>query len=215
MHLIGARKERSAIDIPAQRRMRDAEIGEDVVVKALFADQQFMHACQKGSRLSALNDAMVVRAADRNRFTDPELRKNRGDHRLIFRWILNRAGGDDHRLAGHQSRRGRDRADRARISERNGCALEVRNFQLAGSRAFDDIVVSGEKFREGELICALDIRNQQGTRPILLFEIDCYSKIDCVAFDAHGLLIDHIKSVIHLWKLIERAQGGISNQVRI
>src|SRR5712692_204760 len=30
VHLIGARKEWSAIDVPAQRRMRNAEIGEDI-----------------------------------------------------------------------------------------------------------------------------------------------------------------------------------------
>src|SRR5713226_7291742 len=58
VHLIGARKEGRAIDVPAQRRMGNAEIGEDVVVKALFTDQQFMHPRQKRSRLRALNDAM-------------------------------------------------------------------------------------------------------------------------------------------------------------
>src|SRR5258708_36050576 len=105
VHLIGARKERRAIDVPAQRRMGNAEIGEDVVIKALFADQQLVHPRQKCSRLRALNDAMIVMAADCDRLTNAELRKDRGNHRLIFRRIFNRAGGDDHRLPGHQARR--------------------------------------------------------------------------------------------------------------
>src|SRR5712692_2518997 len=215
VHLIGARKEGRAIDVPAQGRMRNTQIGEDVVVKTFLPDQQLVHARQKRSRLRALNDAMIVSVADRNGLTDAELRKDGGNHRLIFRRIFNRAGGDDRRLPRHQARRGRDRADGAGISERNGRALKVCNLQLAFARAFDYVVVSGEKVREGKLICVLDIRNQKRARPVFLFQIDRDTQVHGFTPESRRLFVDHTKAIVELRKFRQRAQDRPRDQVRV
>jgi hypothetical protein len=95
VHLVGAEKQRIAIDIPTQRRVRNLQISEDVFVESILAEQQFMQPGEKSSRFSALNDAMIVGAANRDCFADAKLRQNRGVDRLIFGRELNSAGGDD------------------------------------------------------------------------------------------------------------------------
>ena len=70
-----------------------------------------MHAGEKSSRLRALNDPVIVCAADRNRLADSELRERFGRHRLVFRRILDRARRNDYRLPFHQAWNRRDGAD--------------------------------------------------------------------------------------------------------
>src|ERR1700752_4193853 len=72
-NLIALREERIAIDVPTKRHMRNAEVRKNVVVKVVFADNEFVHPRQKRSRFSALNDAVIVRAADRDCLADAEL----------------------------------------------------------------------------------------------------------------------------------------------
>src|SRR2546429_5811201 len=64
VHLIGAHEEGIAIDVPAQGRVRNAKIGEDLFVEFMLAQQQFMRAREERPGFRALNDAMVVSAAD-------------------------------------------------------------------------------------------------------------------------------------------------------
>ena len=72
-NLIAGKKERIAIQVPAERRMRNPEIQKDVLVKVVLADEEFVYAGEKRSRLGALNDAVIVSAADRNGLADAEL----------------------------------------------------------------------------------------------------------------------------------------------
>src|SRR5438876_4362721 len=81
MHLIGAHEEWIAIDVPAQRRVRNAEIGKNLFVEFVLAQEQFMDTREKRTRFGALDDAMVVSAADIYRFADSKLRKNGRRHR--------------------------------------------------------------------------------------------------------------------------------------
>ena len=101
MHLLFAGEQRIAIDIPTQRRVRNSQIEENIFVELVFAEQQLMYAREESARLSALDDAVIVGAADRDRFADAKLRHDRWVDRLIFRGILNRAGRDDERLTRH------------------------------------------------------------------------------------------------------------------
>ncbi len=73
VYLIAGKKERIAVDVPAQGRVRNAEIQEDVFIKVVLADQELVYAREKPSRLRALNDSVIVSAADRNRLADAEL----------------------------------------------------------------------------------------------------------------------------------------------
>ena len=72
-NLIARKKERIAIQVPAERRMRESQIQKDVPVKVVLADEEVVYAREKRSRLRALNDAMIVSAADRDALADAEL----------------------------------------------------------------------------------------------------------------------------------------------
>ena len=86
----------AAANLPAQGRVRNADIQEDVLVKIVLADQQLMHAGEKTSGLRALYDPVIVCAADRDGLADSELRQRFWSHRLIFRRILDRARRNDY-----------------------------------------------------------------------------------------------------------------------
>src|SRR5260370_4709016 len=59
VHLVGAGHEEGVpIDIPAQRRMSDSQIGKNPVIEFVLAQKQFVNAGQKGAGFSSLNDAM-------------------------------------------------------------------------------------------------------------------------------------------------------------
>src|SRR5436190_8769180 len=77
VHLVGAEKQRIAIDVPAEWRMRNSEIEKDVFVKPILPHQQFMQASETRARLSPLNDPVVVSAANCDGLTDAKLRQNR------------------------------------------------------------------------------------------------------------------------------------------
>ena len=73
--MVARQEERIAIEVPAQWRMRNSEVSKDLIVKLVLPDQQLVNAREKRARFSALNDAMIVSAADRDRLADAELRQ--------------------------------------------------------------------------------------------------------------------------------------------
>jgi hypothetical protein len=73
---IDTEEERVPIYIPAQRRMRNSQIGEDLIVEFVLAQQQFVHAREKRTRFGSLNDPMIVGAANRDGLTDAQLRQD-------------------------------------------------------------------------------------------------------------------------------------------
>src|ERR1044072_8984746 len=75
-HLIFGKEERIAVETPAQRSVRNPEIQENILVEIVLADNELVHAREKRARLRAQDDAMIVGAADRNRFADAELRSH-------------------------------------------------------------------------------------------------------------------------------------------
>ena len=195
--------------------MRNAEIRKDIVVKLELADQQFVNAGQKRARLRALDDAVIVGAADGDRFADAELRQRFRRHRLVLRRILDRAGGNDQRLAGHQSRRRSDGADGSGIGERNGCALEIGNLKFAVARAFHYVVVGLKEFGEAQFAGVLDVGNEQRARAVFLRQINRNAEIDTLTPNADRISVDDIEAVIELRKLIERAQQRPGDQMRV
>src|SRR6266404_378579 len=84
VRLIGAHEERIQIDIPAQRGVRNSEIGKNLVIELVFAQQKFMNAGEKGTGLGSLNDSVIIGAADGDGFADSQLRQDCRRHRLIF-----------------------------------------------------------------------------------------------------------------------------------
>ena len=95
-NLIAGQEKRIAIETPAQRRVRNAEVQKDVFVKVVLAGDEVVHTREKRSRLSALDDSMIVGAADRDGFANAELRKCLGCHRLILCRVFDRTRCDNH-----------------------------------------------------------------------------------------------------------------------
>ncbi len=137
-----------------------------------------MNAREKRARLGALNDAVIVSAANRDRFADSELRQSFGRHRLILSRVFDRARSNDQRLPGHQTRRGCYRAYRAGVGERDRRSLEIRDLKFTFASTLYNVVICTQELREAQLVCALDVGNQQIARAIFLRHIDGDTEID-------------------------------------
>ena len=112
-----------------RRRLRaelDAERREDAVVEAVLALEVGLDALEEPARLRALDDAVVVGRGHRHDLLG-------ADHPADVAeadGVGDRAGGDDRALAGHEPRDGGDRADAARVGQRDVRAREVVGGQL-------------------------------------------------------------------------------------
>src|SRR4030095_3134641 len=158
----------------------NAEIGEYLVIELVLASEQLVNQRKKSPRLGALHYAMIIRTADAHHFADADERESLGRHRLILRRMVDGTGCHDDALSGHQARiRGRC-ANRPGIGQADGSALAVCDLKLACAGAFDDVVVGVEELRKGKLVSALDVRNEQGVRPV---------------FSSHI----HRNTEVHLW----------------
>src|SRR5205814_9270547 len=112
------KKKGIVIDVPAQGHMRNLKIREDLVVKLVPAQQELMHTRQKRSRLSSLDDPVIVSTGNRDGLADSELRQDRWSNGLIFSGVFDRSGGNNHRLARHQARSRSHGANRPRVRQR-------------------------------------------------------------------------------------------------
>ena len=74
---VAAEQRRVVILRPAQRRIIDLEIAEDLVVKSVLADQKLVDLREEQSAFGTLDHAVVVGAGQRDRLADAELRKRR------------------------------------------------------------------------------------------------------------------------------------------
>ena len=122
--------DRAVIDSPLHRLVRHAEALEHCFVEAVLAEQQLVHALQEHAALGALDDAVVVRAGDRDDLADAERAEGPLVGALELGRVVDGADADDHALAGHQPRHALDRADRAGVGQRDRGALEVADRQL-------------------------------------------------------------------------------------
>ena len=88
---------------PSIRAVANAEVREDLVVEVVLTAQQLVDQREKGARLRALNDAMIIGAGHGHHLADADAREYLRRHRLVLGRISNRAGRDDYALPGHQS----------------------------------------------------------------------------------------------------------------
>ena len=96
MRLIAVQEEWITIEIPAQGRMCNTEVSEDLVIKLMLSNDQLMHLGQEGAGFGPLNESVVIGAADVNCLADTELRERFGRHRLILGWVFNRTGRNNY-----------------------------------------------------------------------------------------------------------------------
>ena len=122
---------------PVDGRVRDAQRGEDVFVEVALPDEQLVHLLEELARAGALDDAVVVRARERDRLADRELVERLLARALELGGVLERAGADDAALALHEARHRVHGADAAGVGQRDRRALEVGGGELVAAGAGD------------------------------------------------------------------------------
>src|SRR5262245_16392133 len=210
---VNARQERVHVNRPAQRLIGDADVGEDFVVKIVFAEQQLVNVGEKQPRFSALNDAVIVGAGDREDLADAELRQGFVGHRGVFGRIFDRARRDDRALTGHQSRGGRRRADRSRVGERNGRALKIADLQFALARAFDHVLISVNELPKAHSVRAFDVRHEQAARAVFLLHVNRHAQIHVLPARAIGHALNLFVAVVHLRVFSQRLDHGPGDEM--
>ena len=108
---------------------------------------------------------------------------------MIFRRIIDGAGGDDGALARHQPRHRTKRAHRARIGHRNGGAFEILDREFVVARSKDDVVEGLDELREVHRAGVLDVRHFQGSRTVLARNVHRDADVHGVAHHAKRLAI--------------------------
>ena len=109
--------DRVDVGTPLDGLVRHAERAEDVVVEAVLAEQQLVHALQEQPALGALDDAVVVRAGDRDDLADAERAEVGAVGALELGRVVDAPDADDHALARHQPRHALHGADRAGVGQ--------------------------------------------------------------------------------------------------
>ena len=118
------------IGLPLNGQIRDPQIAKHAVVEAFISLQQLLHGGEKRAGFRALDDAMVVSAADHQHLAQPEHVADLLAGGSEFGRIVDGAGRDDCPLAGHQARNGAERADGAGVGQGNGGAFEIGDLEL-------------------------------------------------------------------------------------
>ena len=195
------------------RRRVDAEVGGERLVEAVLALQQLLDAAQEGARLGALDHAVVVGRGQRHRLRDAELAQPLGGGVGPLRRVGDRAGGDDRALALHQAGDRGDRADAARVGQRDVGALEVVGGELALPRLRDQVLVIAVEGGEVEALGALDRRHHQAVRAVLALDVDGDAEVDRPALDRERLAVALLEDPGHHRPLLRRLHDRPGDQV--
>ena len=163
---------------PADRLVRDAQRGEDLVVEAVLAEQELVHRLEELAGLRALDDPVVVGAGQRGDLADAVLGEGLVAHPGVGRRVLHRADADDRALPGHQARDGVHRADAARVGQRDRGAGVVVHGQLVAAGAPDHVLVRLPELPEVHLLAVLDGRHDQRAGAVLLGQVDGDAEVD-------------------------------------
>ena len=188
---------------------------EDVVVEPVLAEQQFVHALEERSRLGALDDAVVVRAGDRDDLAHAERAEVATVGALELGRVVDAADADDHALPGHQARHRLDRADRAGVGERDVGALEVLDRQLVALDLADDLLVGGEEAGEVERVGVAHDGHDERAAAVGLRHVDGEAHVDVVVDDEARLAVGALEErVLHPRHLVgDGADDGVADQV--
>ena len=174
---------------PAHRLVRHAQRGEHVVVEPVLAEQQLVDPLEEQAALGALDDAVVVRAGDRDDLADPQRAEVGAVGALELGRVVDGPDADDDALAGHQAGHALDGADRARVGQRDGGALEVVDGQLVGLDLADDLLVGGEEAGEVERVGVAHDGDDERAAAVGLLDVDGEAHVDGVVLDEAGLAV--------------------------
>ena len=169
-----------------RRSQLDPERREDPVVEAVLALQVGLDDGQEAARLGPLDDPVVVGRGHRHDLLGADhvadvLKPDR---------VADRAGSDDRALADHQPRHRGDRAQAARVGERDVGAGQVVGAQRVRARLVDEPVVGVLERGEAHPPGVADDRDHQRARAVLLLDVDGDAEVDLPVVDAVRLAVD-------------------------
>ena len=130
---------------------------------------------------------MIVSAGECHHFADAQDGAGFLSRALIFGRIVDGPGRNDGALTGHEPRVGCHGADGARVSERDGGALEVGGRQAAFSGARNQIVEGVEILLEVEGRGVLDAGHHEHARAVFAKDVDRDPQVDMPVHRAEGL----------------------------
>ncbi len=187
-----------------------AEVLEDGLVELVVALQVGLDDLQELAGLGALDDPMVVGRRHRHHLLGADRRADVAEPRRV----ADGAGGDDRALAAHQARDGGDRADAARVGERDVGALEVVGGELVLARLGDQLVERGKELREREPAGVADHGDHQRAPAVLLLHVDGDAEVDLADVDHVRLAVDLGERARHHRHLLGRGAGDrVGDQV--
>ena len=174
---------------------------EHALVELIFAVEQRLELAQKHPRLSALDDAVVVGARDRD-----ELRATR---------LANGAGRDDRGLAPHQARHGGNGADGPGVREGDRAAREVVGEEPTGARLLDQRLVGRVERREIHPLGVLDHRHDERAAAVLLLHVHREAEAHPAGIEAMRLAAGFLERVRHHGEGARRLHDGVADEVGI
>ena len=202
--------------------------GEDALVEAVAARELGIHEGQEAARCRALDDAVIVGGREEHRLADAEGGQALGGHAAVFRRVVGGAHANDEALADHEARHGGGGAQRARVRQGDGGALEVggRQRRVAGAR--DEVLVGVDELREGQGVSVVDDGDLQGVVALRVGHVNGQAEADVrelldgglAAFDrvAH-VQVGHLAQCFHQRVADEVGEGDLaadrSRQVRV
>ena len=182
---------------------------EHLLVEAVLAAEVLLDQPQEAARLGPLDDAVVVGGGHR----DHLLRADHLADLLQADRVADRAAGDDRALAGHQPGDRGDRAEAARVGERDVRSHEVVGSQPVGAGFLDQRVVGLDESVEGQPPGAEDDRHHQRPRSVCLLDVDRDAEVHAVVPHAVGLVLDLEVVVAHDRHLFGRLRDRVGDQV--
>src|SRR4051812_47370480 len=164
----------------------DAQRGEDAVVEAVLAVEIGLDQLEEASRLRPLDDPVVVRRGHGHDLLGAD---HVADVAQADR-VADRARRDDRALADHEPRDRRDRAEAARVRQRDVPAGEVVGAERVRAGLVDERVVGSLEVAEVLAAGVADDRHHQRAAAVLLLDVDRDSEVHAVVVDAVRLAVD-------------------------
>ena len=146
--------------------------GKDALVEAVASRELGVHEGQEATRRRALDDAVVVGGGEEHRLADAEGGQALGGDAAEFRRVVGGTHADDEALADHEARHGGGGAQRARVRQRDGGALEVGGRQRRRAGARNEVLVGVDELGEGQGVGVVDDGNLQGVVALRVGHVD-------------------------------------------
>ena len=172
----------------------------NLLVKPFLSLQQGIERAEKHPGLGALDDAMVVRAGDRDD--------------LRARDVADGARRDDRALALHEPRHRRHGAQCPGVRQLDRAAGEVVGHQPVCPGLLDDCLVRGVERGEIHSFGVFDHRDDECPATVFLLDIDGQAQPDRSGVDAMWLSVDFLEDVRHHREALRGQHDGVADQMR-